>query len=91
MPATLASESSRLLYEGCAQPGRWQATQRQIREPWLAMARESLTELGMPPAQVTPYADLIFDTLDGLLLDRLVGTNAARTDAAAAAFANLLR
>jgi len=54
------------------------------------MLRSGLTELGVPSARVTALADLILDTIDGLLLDRLVNRDQARCDAAAAAFADLL-
>jgi hypothetical protein len=36
-------------------------------------------------------ADLVLDTIDGLLLDRMVSADPAPADAAAAAFADLLK
>jgi hypothetical protein len=64
--------------------------QRQLREPWLAMLREGLTELGVDAERIPTLADLLLDGIDGLLLDRLVSADAARADAAAEAFAQLL-
>jgi AcrR family transcriptional regulator len=84
----------RLYLEMCVlsarDPARWSAAQRQIRGPWLDLIREVLGDLGTPAARIAPLADLVLDTFDGLLLDRLIGTDPARTDAAAAAFADLL-
>lgn len=85
----------RLYLEMCVlalhEPDRWSTAQQRIREPWLAMLRETLTGLGTPRAQVPALADLILDTLDGLLLSRLTSTDPARADAAAGAFAGLLK
>jgi AcrR family transcriptional regulator len=84
----------RLYLELCVlslrEPGRWTAAQQRIREPWLELLRAALAELGVPAARVPTTADLVLDTLDGLLLDRLVSTDPARADAAARAFAELL-
>jgi len=54
------------------------------------MLRAGLTELDVAPPKVAALADLILDAIDGLLLDRLVSRDPARSDAAAAAFAELL-
>jgi hypothetical protein len=54
------------------------------------MLRQGLGELGTAPSRIEPLAVLILDSIDGLLLDRLVTGDAARTDAAPAAFADLL-
>ncbi|GAA4241620.1 TetR/AcrR family transcriptional regulator [Actinomadura meridiana] len=84
----------RLYLEMCVlalnEPDRWSAALRQIRDPWLGMLRDTVSGFGTPEAQVPVLADLILDTLDGLLLSRLVGTDPARTDAAVDAFADLL-
>lgn len=89
-----ATGAIRLYLEMCVlalrEPDRWSAAQQRIREPWLAMLRETLAELGTPREQVPTLADLILDTLDGLLLSRLVSTDPVRADAAANAFADLL-
>jgi AcrR family transcriptional regulator len=90
-----ATSAMRLYLEMCVlsvrEPDRWSTAQRQIREPWLAMLREGLSELGTPKARIAALADLILDTFDGLLLDRLINTDPTRADAAAAAFADLLK
>jgi hypothetical protein len=44
----------------------------------------------VPLWRVAVLADLILDTVDGLLLDRLVSQDPARSDAALAEFAGLL-
>ncbi|MER7129876.1 TetR/AcrR family transcriptional regulator [Streptosporangium saharense] len=89
-----ATGAIRLYLEMCVlalrEPDRWSAAQQRIREPWLAMLRETLAELDTPREQVPALADLILDTLDGLLLSRLVSTDPVRVDAAANAFADLL-
>ena len=89
-----SGSAMRLYLEMCVlsarDPARWSAAQRQIRGPWLDLIREVLTDLGAPPGRIAPLADLMLDTFDGLLLDRLIGTDPSRTDAAAAAFADLL-
>lgn len=90
-----ATGAIRLYLEMCVltlrEPDRWSTAQQQIREPWLAMLRETLTDLNTPQAQVPALADLILDTFDGLLLGRLISTDPTRADAAADAFANLLK
>ncbi|WP_232666215.1 TetR/AcrR family transcriptional regulator [Pseudonocardia sp. TRM90224] len=68
----------------------WRSAHEQSREPWLIMLRTGLAELAIPQPRVEPLADLILDTVDGLLLDSLVTSRPARVDAAAAAFADLL-
>jgi AcrR family transcriptional regulator len=84
----------RLYLELCVlsvgEPRRWSAAHRRLREPWLQLLRSGLTELGVPPARVPALADLILDAIDGLLLDRLVSQDPARSDAALAEFAELL-
>lgn len=84
----------RLYLELCAlsmgDPERWRPAHRRLREPWLAMLRAGISELGTPPDRVATLADLVLDTIDGLLLDRMVSGDATRTDAAADAFADLL-
>jgi AcrR family transcriptional regulator len=89
-----ADGTMRLYLELCVlslrEPGRWTAAQQRIREPWLELLRAALAELGVPPGRVPAVADLVLDTLDGLLLDRLVSPDPARADAAAEAFAVLL-
>jgi AcrR family transcriptional regulator len=89
-----AGGSMRLYLELCVlclrEPGRWTAVQQRIREPWLALLRSALAELGVAAADVPALADLVLDTLDGLLLDRMVSPDPDRADAAAAAFADLL-
>lgn len=84
----------RLYLEMCVlsvgEPERWSAAHRQLREPWLNMLRAGLTELDVAPPKIAALADLILDAIDGLLLDRLVSRDPARSDAAAAAFAELL-
>jgi AcrR family transcriptional regulator len=91
-PATLGT--MRLYLEMCVlsvrDPQRWATCHEQLREPWLAMLRSGLAELGVPARRVTTLADLVLDTIDGLLLDRLVSQDPSRADAAAAAFADLL-
>ncbi|WP_327586934.1 TetR/AcrR family transcriptional regulator [Nonomuraea sp. NBC_00507] len=95
LAGSAATGAIRLYLEMCVltlrEPERWSTAQQQIREPWLAMLRETLTDLNTPQAQVPALADLILDTLDGLLLDRLISTDPARADDAADAFADLLR
>jgi AcrR family transcriptional regulator len=89
-----ATSAMRVYLEMCVlsvrDPSHWSAAQQQIRDPWLAMLRQALIELETPEGRASVFADLILDTLDGLLLDRLIGTAPARSDAAAAAFADLL-
>jgi hypothetical protein len=72
------------------EPGRWTAAQQRIREPWLTQLCRALTELGVRTAAVPALANLVLDTLDGLLLDRMAGPDPARADGALEAFANLL-
>ncbi|GAA5166567.1 TetR/AcrR family transcriptional regulator [Pseudonocardia eucalypti] len=85
----------RLYLELCAlsmgEPERWRPAHRRLREPWLVMLRGGLGELGARPDRVATLADLVLDTIDGLLLDRMVSGDAARTDAAAEAFVDLLQ
>jgi AcrR family transcriptional regulator len=89
-----ADSAMRLYLELCVlslrEPGRWTAAQLRIREPWSELLRAALAELGVPAGRVPAVADLVLDTLDGLLLDRLVSPDPARADAAAEAFAELL-
>ena len=56
----------------------------------MELLRTALAELGVPTDRAGTTADLVLDTLDGLLLDRLVSPDPGRADAAAAAFAELL-
>jgi hypothetical protein len=56
---------------------RWTAAHGRPREPWLAMLRSGLTELGVSVPRVATLADLVLDTLDGLL-DRLINRDTAR-------------
>jgi AcrR family transcriptional regulator len=72
------------------EPERWSAAHERLREPWLVMLRTGLAELGVPARRREALADLILDTIDGALLARLVTTDPARADAAAAMFADLL-
>jgi AcrR family transcriptional regulator len=87
--------ATRLYLELCVlslrEPGRWVAAQEQLRGPWLAVLRMALAELGVEDTRVTTMADLVLDTIDGLLLDRMVSADPAPADAAAAAFADLLK
>lgn len=89
-----ADAAMRLYLEMCVlsvrDPARWVPAQRRLREPWLAMLRDGLTELGVAADRVPTLADLLLDGIDGLLLDRLVSADPARADAAAEAFAQLL-
>lgn len=91
-PATIGA--MRLYLEMCVlsvrEPERWTAAHEQLRDPWLTLLRSGLAEVGVPAARVTTLADLVLDAIDGLLLDRLVSGDPARSDAAAAAFADLL-
>jgi AcrR family transcriptional regulator len=84
----------RLYLELCVlslrEPGRWTAAHERLREPWLELLRTALAELGVPGADAPTLADLVLDTLDGLLLGRMVSADPARADAAALAFAGLL-
>lgn len=86
--------SMRLYLELCVlslrEPGRWTAAHERLREPWLDLLRAALVELGVPGAEAPTLADLVLDTVDGLLLDRMVSADPARADAAALAFAALL-
>jgi AcrR family transcriptional regulator len=86
--------SMRLYLELCVlslrEPGRWTAAHERLREPWLDLLRAALTELDVPAAEAPTLADLVLDTVDGLLLDRMVSADPARADAAALAFAALL-
>jgi AcrR family transcriptional regulator len=91
---TGADDTVRLYLELCVlslrEPGRWTAAQQRIREPWLELLRTALAELGGPAERIATTADLVLDTIEGLLLDRLVSPDPARADAAARAFAELL-
>lgn len=69
--------------------GRWTSAYQRIREPWLNLLREALPQLGVPTGRVPALADLVLDTVDGLLLDRMVSPSPERADAAAE-FASLL-
>ena len=84
----------RLYLEMCVlsvrDPQQWAEAHAMLRDPWLAMLREGLTELGLPAPRIPALADLILDTIDGLLLDRMVTGDPARADAAAAEFADLM-
>ena len=91
-PATIGAMG--LYLEMCVlsvrEPERWSAAHEQLREPWLTLLRSGLADVGVPAARITTLADLVLDAIDGLLLDRLVSRDPARSDAAAAAFADLL-
>jgi AcrR family transcriptional regulator len=86
--------TSRLYLELCVlslrEPGVWAAAQQRIREPWLVLLREGLSGLGVSEDLVPALADLVLDSVDGLLLDRMVGPDPGRADAAALVFASLL-
>jgi AcrR family transcriptional regulator len=90
----LAAGTMRLYLELCVlslrEPGRWTEAHQLIREPWLALLCRALTELGVCAAAAPSLADLVLDTVDGLLLDRMAGPEPERCDAALEAFANLL-
>ena len=89
-----ARGATRLYLELCVlsvgEPQHYLAAHERIREPWLEMLRSALTELGVPSLKVAALADLILDTIDGLLLDQLVTPDSTRADAAVEAFAELL-
>jgi AcrR family transcriptional regulator len=89
-----AAGVTRLYLEICVlsvqEPERWSAAPEQLRGPWRAPLQSGLVAFGIAPERATTLADLILDTLDGLSLDRLVATDPARVDAAAAVFAQLL-
>jgi AcrR family transcriptional regulator len=89
-----AAEAMRLYLELCVlslrEPGRWSAAQQRIREPWSDLLGSALTELGIGAAAVPALTDLVLDTMDGLLLDRMTAPDPARADAALEAFASLL-
>ncbi len=89
-----AAQVTRLYLETCLlavqDPQRWKDAPARLRGPWRAPLQAGLVAFGVPSRQVDALADLILDTLDGLALDRLTTTDAARVDAAAAAFGALL-
>jgi AcrR family transcriptional regulator len=89
-----AAGAMRLYLELCVlsvrEPGRWTGAQQRIREPWSTLLGRALTELGVRVAAVPALADLVLDTVDGLLLDRMAGPDPLRADAALEAFADLL-
>lgn len=72
------------------EPERWRGAPEQLRGPWKEPMRAGLVAFGVPPGRAPALADLILDTLDGLAIDRLVATDPARVDAAAAEFAELI-
>jgi AcrR family transcriptional regulator len=86
--------ASRIYLELCAlsvrEPETWAGFHRRLREPWLDMLRHNLVGLRIPAARAIVLATLILDTIDGLILDRLVTGERARVDAAARAFGELL-
>jgi AcrR family transcriptional regulator len=94
LSSSTATGAMRLYLELCVlavrEPGRWTGAQQRIREPWSAMLGSALTELGVHADAVPTLADLVLDTVDGLLLDRMTGPDPARADAALEAFASLL-
>jgi AcrR family transcriptional regulator len=85
---------SRIYLELCAlsvrEPENWAVFHRRLREPWLELLRQYLVTLRMSVARAVVLATLILDTIDGLILDRLITGESARVDAAARAFADLL-
>ncbi|WP_433556380.1 TetR/AcrR family transcriptional regulator [Pseudonocardia xinjiangensis] len=89
-----AARVTRLYLEICVlavqEPERFRAALERLRGPWRAPLQSGLVAFGIAPERAAPVADLILDTLDGLALDRLVATDPARVDAAAAVFAELL-
>jgi AcrR family transcriptional regulator len=92
--SSAATGAMRLYLELCVlsvrDPGRWTGAQQRIREPWATMLGRALTEVDVRAEAVPALADLVLDTVDGLLLDRMTGPDPARADAALDAFANLL-
>jgi AcrR family transcriptional regulator len=89
-----AAGAMRLYLELCVlslrEPGRWTGAQQRIRDPWLTLLCRAFTELGIRTAEVPALANLVLDTLDGLLLDRMAGPDPTRADGALEAFASLL-
>jgi AcrR family transcriptional regulator len=89
-----ATGAMRLYLELCVlsvrEPGRWTAALQRIRQPWSAMLRSALAELGVHPVTVATLADLVLDTVDGLLLDRMTSPDPGRANAALETFAVLL-
>lgn len=85
---------ARLYVELCALSvrggGRWAEAHRKLRAPWLDLLYRAFVGLKLPARRATVLATLVLDTLDGLLLDKLVTGDPARVDAAARAFARLL-
>jgi AcrR family transcriptional regulator len=85
---------ARVYVELCAlsvrEPQTWAAFHRRLRKPWLDLLRQYLVDLRVPAARSAVLATLILDTIDGLLLDRLITGERARVDAAARAFGELL-
>jgi AcrR family transcriptional regulator len=85
---------ARLYLELCAlsvrDAARWADAHRRLRAPWLDLLYRAFVGLKVPARRATVLATLVLDTLDGLMLDKLVTGDPARIDAAARAFAQLL-
>ena len=85
---------SRIYLELCAlsvrEPDRWAAAHRRLREPWLRLLQQSLADLHVSTERAAVLATLVLDTIDGLVLDRMITGEAARVDAGARAFGELL-
>ena len=89
-----AAQVTRLYLETCVlavqDPARWRSGPEQLRGPWRTPLRDGLTAFGIPAEQAEAFVDLILDTFDGLALHRLTASDPGPTDAAAAAFGQLL-
>jgi AcrR family transcriptional regulator len=88
------AQVTRLYLDVCVlatqEPERWRGAPEQLRGPWKEPTRAGLVALGVAPERAPALADLVLDTFDGLAIDRLVTTDPARVDAAAAEFAELM-
>src|SRR5437764_14071878 len=93
MTAPQTDALARLYLELCAlsvrDGARWAPAHRKLREPWLDLLHRRLVALKAPGRRATVLATLALDTLDGLMLDRLVTGDAARDDAPAPPSARL--
>jgi AcrR family transcriptional regulator len=94
MSAPQTDALARLYLELCAlsvrDGGQWAEAHRKLRAPWLDLLHRAFAGLRLPAKRAAVLATLVLDTLDGLLLDKLVTGDSARVDAAARAFARLL-